>query len=218
MAERTILIQPRSIDVPNGTTLLSKLKTVGIGASKSDAQAGELFVENTGYAFIARETSFKIAGSGTNTDETHLVPIMTPTDILPKFAAPASLGTGNNILFHTVDTRNSSESNLTDKTPDSNGKFKQFSILQLKEWINASIAGDLTKIGLIKVNNSDATPDYLSAKLKTQGSSFISLNATTTVGTDPTMTITASASVSSEHFAISATNELIIATISGGTI
>lgn len=170
---RNILLTPREITIT--TTLSAKIPTITIGTGVDNAKQNEFFITKTGHAFVADATGFNIAGVGSAVVANKMVPIMTPIDILPRFSAPTVLGTGSEILLHTADIRS---------TPDTNGKFKQISLLDIKSWIGASIQGDLDNVGKSKVDAADTTYGYLGAKIK---------GTTRTTGVATEVVVTASA-------------------------
>ena len=210
---REILLQPRQISI--STTLLAKVQTIAIGTADTDAKQDEMFLHKSGHAFVADATGTKLVGTGTGTVDSKLVPIVTPIDILPRFAVPGTLGDGSEILVNTADIRT---------TVDANGKFKQLSLLQLKNWINASISGDLGNIGLIKIDALDTTYGFIKDKLL--GSAVatgnpVSITLTPTAVGNKTITITGGIVFKSTQITSVGTDALAryeIIAINGGTI
>ena len=92
---REILLQPRQISI--STTLLAKVQTIAIGTADTDAKQDEMFLHKSGHAFVADVTGTKLVGTGTGTVDSKLVPIVTPIDILPRFAVPGTLGDGSEV-------------------------------------------------------------------------------------------------------------------------
>ena len=213
MADRIVLLQPRAIDL-GALTLVNKLKTIAIGAAIDTATAGELFVHDKGHAFVAKSEGFSVAGTGTATDKINVVPIMTPTDILPRFALPGTLGTGSEILIHTTDVRT---------TPDTNGKHKQFSLSDVKSWIAASIQGDLDNVGRTKIDNADTTYGFLGTKIlgtsRTTGRAT-ELNIELSPSGNKTMTLSAKPYFNSSQITMDTTSTPVynIIAINGGSI
>ena len=217
---RDVLIQPRKVTVQS--TLRAKVAeqtTLDAGSDPSKLQANELAVSELGYAFVASNSGTKIIDTaGTGTVDTKMIPILTPVDILPKF----SLGfnstaitdvIASNILMETVDINTSV--NVT--------KHKQMSLLNLKTWINASIAGDIENVGKVKIEEEDTNYGYLRQKLSGSASTTFSPIQITLVvnGTGTAKKLAFGGELStSAQFKIDASNlnSLTIQSISGGTL
>ena len=157
MGTREILIKPRQIDI-TATTLVAKLPTIAIDALGTDsakAMANEIFTYSDGSAYIARSSPEKIFNGTTDVDA-NLVPVKTPTSLLPRFTNnTTALDTGADIFLHTDDVR---------ATPDKSIKHKAISLLGLKSWIVAAVSGDVANVGKVLVKSGD-TLGFLKDKL-----------------------------------------------------
>lgn len=225
---RDTLIKPRQLNLASGTlqAKLASIIAVGDGTTANDVAVSEIFTTALGHAFIATATDNKIVNATNDgTINTKLLPIMTPIDILPKFAAPSTLGTGENILFHTADTRNSAETNTGNKVPDTNGKFKQISLYQLKDWMTSAITGD---VGKVKTSTTDDRLAFLNQKI-TAGAietgkpigTAVTIAGAITDTNGQSVRVTAHINMNSTHFGTQLTGaacEYYIKSINGGTI